>query len=270
MGHRKHSKVHRVMFRMTTRQREEMDEMIAGQGFLWSGCGNESELIREALHRMYQEMQHQRPNPVLLTLSDNTTSADQPAPGRRRPASSSCLSSTDLSSDPAASVPSQVEDRFPMRSVTFDAIWDGLAVKGKCDQRGGAEYTRIFDEWWKMNRPGPITQFILARANLMPTSPAVAGDGGSEKITSTKTRKAKSSDSGIPPSDNNTKGNGRGARSKKPAGVDATPRVRPGRNGGRHQPKAKPGQTAGIPSDTAKSARPANGRARPARPRKPR
>lgn len=62
---KKNSKQHRVIFRLTAAEYENAREMIFGQGFLWSGASNMSDLVRTALERMYAEMQMKRPSPII-------------------------------------------------------------------------------------------------------------------------------------------------------------------------------------------------------------
>lgn len=64
----------------------------------------------------------------------------------------------------------------------FDAVWDVLARKGKCDARGGAEYKRCAEKWRHYVRL-LIIDYILTEANRpapWPTPTPAAPEGGAQ------------------------------------------------------------------------------------------
>lgn len=48
---------------------------------------------------------------------------------------------------------------------TFDQVWDVLASRSQCDERGGAEYERVRAEWDNSDEVTRITAFIMFLAN---------------------------------------------------------------------------------------------------------
>lgn len=54
----------------------------------------------------------------------------------------------------------------------FNVIWSDLSIDGKCDSPGGREYCRVLQEWHDAGCPLPLIPFIIARANISPTSSA--------------------------------------------------------------------------------------------------
>lgn len=50
----------------------------------------------------------------------------------------------------------------------FDRVWAALAARSHCDGLGGAECTRVRQEWEDAGRPQRIASYIRWRANIGP------------------------------------------------------------------------------------------------------
>ena len=57
----------------------------------------------------------------------------------------------------------------------FDAIWVNLALKGKCDAIGSAEYQRVRREWVAYHR-FVLVNFMLEAANRPPSDSPIPTD----------------------------------------------------------------------------------------------
>jgi hypothetical protein len=51
----------------------------------------------------------------------------------------------------------------------FDAMWDALAKDGFCDERGGREYQRVRDAWFRHGYFNNLHGFIIKTANEGPS-----------------------------------------------------------------------------------------------------
>lgn len=51
----------------------------------------------------------------------------------------------------------------------FDRVWAVLERQGKCDSRGGVEYTRVRKEWEEIGEAFVILMWITNRSNIDPT-----------------------------------------------------------------------------------------------------
>lgn len=55
-----------------------------------------------------------------------------------------------------------------VRIAVFQAVWDELAEKGKCSDRGGAEYIRVLVAWTREGFPETIRDFIVNEVKRPP------------------------------------------------------------------------------------------------------
>ena len=51
----------------------------------------------------------------------------------------------------------------------FHAVWQRLALEGKCDDWGGGECKRVLQEWIEAGHPDP-EEFIPKSANWVPSA----------------------------------------------------------------------------------------------------
>jgi hypothetical protein len=61
----------------------------------------------------------------------------------------------------------QMEKRVKEHALLqeFDRLYEEMSEEGKCDSSGGAEYTRVREEWIESGYRLPISSFIYWRAN---------------------------------------------------------------------------------------------------------
>ena len=52
-----------------------------------------------------------------------------------------------------------------IEQALFDAVWLGLAMGGRCDSLGGAEYRRVWDRYVRAGYPAQVRRFILTWTN---------------------------------------------------------------------------------------------------------
>lgn len=58
----------------------------------------------------------------------------------------------------------------------FMKAYRQLSEEGVCDGPGGAEGTRVLNEWRRLGRPHNVEEFIRIRANVLPGAKPLFGD----------------------------------------------------------------------------------------------